>query len=37
MVTGADPIELHRFFKRCSSYLPQQIQTKTIENENNIN
>ena len=41
IVTGADPKELHKFFKRCGNYIPRQpntIRPNTIENnpENTI-
>jgi thiol-disulfide isomerase/thioredoxin len=41
IVTGADPIELHKFFKRCGNYIarpPNTIRPNTIANnpENTI-
>jgi thiol-disulfide isomerase/thioredoxin len=37
MVTGADPVELHKFFKRCGAQLSRQIPMKEQETNKEIN
>ena len=37
MVTGADPVELHKFFKRCGAQLSRQISMKEQETNKEIN